>query len=100
MWSFEDDTSFPMNHLPLILFPKGLTFRFLLRTSSWNCVPKKAIGTAADAYADGKIIETTETRFKFLNSRIITSEIVLSSDMQAQIYNKIGDTGMIAYPCV
>lgn len=35
-----------------------------------------------------------------MNTRIITSEIVLSSDMQAQIYNKIGETGMIAYPCV
>lgn len=79
LYCFEDDKSFPLPFLPLILFPKGLTIRFLLRTDAWNCVPKKALMTNK-AYANGKVITATESRFTFSNSRIITSEILLSSD--------------------
>jgi len=80
-YSFEDDPSWPIKIIPLIMFPKGITIRRLLRTDSWNCVPKKALMTTA-VYADNVAIASIESRFKFDNSRIITSEIILSSDLQ------------------
>lgn len=87
-YSFEDDPSWPIKIIPLIMFPKGITIRRLLRTDSWNCVPKKALMTN-DVYAGAKVVTSVESRFKFDNSRIITSEIILSSDLQKQFYDEI-----------
>lgn len=84
IYSLEDDKSFPMPYFPLIMFPKGVTMRVLLRTDGWNCVPKKAVSTADGTKyaADSVLAAITDTRFKFKNSRIMTSEILLSSELQ------------------
>lgn len=59
-YCFEDDTSFPLRILPIIMFVKGVTIRILLRTDGWNCVPKKALGSTAD-FDDAVAITTVES---------------------------------------
>lgn len=98
-YSFEDDKSFPIPLFPLILFPKGVTVRIILWTDSWNCVPKKAIMTNA-VYSNGGVITTIESRFKFSNSRIMTSEILLSSDDQKKIYDAFEKQEYLNFPMV
>lgn len=70
-----------------------------LRTDSWNCVPKKAVQTNV-VLADAGAITTVESRFKFSNSRIITSEILLSTDLQRQFYDYIEENEYVSFPCV
>lgn len=98
-YCFEDDTSFPLRILPLIMFVKGVTIRLQLRTDDYNCVPKKAVQTNADLGAAGAIT-TVDSRFKFLNSRIITSEILLSTDLQKAFYDYIEENEYVSFPCV
>ena len=51
-------------------------------------------------YADGGAITTTESRFKFENTRIMTSEILLSSDDQKKIYDAFEQREYLAFPMV
>lgn len=98
-YCFEDDTSFPLRILPLIMFVKGVTVRLQLRTDDYNCVPKKAVQTGV-AVAANLTITTVDSRFKFNNSRIITSEILLSSDLQRAFYDYIEENDYVSFPCV
>lgn len=98
-YCLEDDTSFPLWILPLIIFIKGVTVWTLWRTDSWNCVPKKAIACPAALAAD-VAIGSTEVRFKLENTRIITSEILLSTDLQRQFYDYIEENEYVSFPCV
>jgi hypothetical protein len=98
-YCFEDDTSFPLRILPLIMFVKGVTVRILLWTDGWNCVPKKAVQTNA-VLADAGVITTVESWFKFDNSWIITSEILLSTDLQKAFYDYIEENEYVSFPCV
>lgn len=52
------------------------------------------------AYANAGAITTEESRFKFSNSRIMTSEILLSSDDQKKIYDAFEQREYLAFPMV
>lgn len=51
-------------------------------------------------YADGGAITTEESRFQFSNNRILTSEILLSSDDQKKIYDAFEKQEYLAFPMV
>jgi hypothetical protein len=98
-WCLEDDTSFPIRMIPLIMLPKGITLWVLLRTDGWNCVPKKVFA-AVGGIEDAKSIDVEESRFKFSNSWVVTSEILLSTDIQKAFYEYISENEYVSFPCV